>query len=722
MKKQNKGFTIVELVIVIAVIAVLAAVLIPTFSSLSKRAKLNADTLAVRQMNEALKLHEKSINPATGDLYGKPADLATCMNVLKEAGFNADSWITLSKDYAVYWYQEEDVMILYNASKAIVEYPEEYKETWTEGNRKVNIISASKDRNGNVKHTLVYNASKEKALDMDTGFKPESATGGKTITELTSDVGGGESSANLSSEDQALVNFASSLESNAALKSSYGISATGNVYVNYKKYIAPQLDEDPFATTYAGMTMMAVEDQPRDYSSTTGEGASKPVTNTYYIEMVKDPNATKEQLSSAQKAMSDLVYGLFQQINENVITNNAKIVLSAGSVVDASSDEWAPVTKFEGYFGTEDKNNPILIKGARLTSNTSYATVVQFDGSNGKYFVTGFFGCVYGNTTIENVRFESLTIQNPAHDFDMKTSNKEVSRNSVGIVGGVIDAPDPAAGEKKKATNVTLRNIQLASDVKVVGDANVGGLVGYVGGSGSSRALYNGTLTIEDCHVSAAIEGQLDLETDANYKKNSAYGSVGGLIGFSCRCEETTVDNDNGSTFSSAMKETYTIVIKDTTFDGSVDGYEDIGGAVGNMVNGNIIFKGVCDFSKAKINEKKLSYTKYCYVGKIAGRIPTGCNFYFDTSSVACNETYTELPYFNFGGSAGTATLNTSANALVTGTYNASIGTAAQKSAAGNADSLVSVTGCVKADGSNMYGTVKAIDDTTPLSTNDGTY
>ncbi len=43
MKKTNKkGFTIVELVIVIAVIAILAAVLIPTFTSISNRAKESA--------------------------------------------------------------------------------------------------------------------------------------------------------------------------------------------------------------------------------------------------------------------------------------------------------------------------------------------------------------------------------------------------------------------------------------------------------------------------------------------------------------------------------------------------------------------------------------------------------------------------------------------------------------------------------------------------------
>ena len=44
MKKRNakKGFTIVELVIVIAVIAILAAVLIPTFSNVVENAKKSA--------------------------------------------------------------------------------------------------------------------------------------------------------------------------------------------------------------------------------------------------------------------------------------------------------------------------------------------------------------------------------------------------------------------------------------------------------------------------------------------------------------------------------------------------------------------------------------------------------------------------------------------------------------------------------------------------------
>ena len=77
MKKNNKkGFTIVELVIVIAVIAILAAVLIPTFTGVTERAKENAAMQNARNAwteymteNADLPGYKENICIQSGDYY-----------------------------------------------------------------------------------------------------------------------------------------------------------------------------------------------------------------------------------------------------------------------------------------------------------------------------------------------------------------------------------------------------------------------------------------------------------------------------------------------------------------------------------------------------------------------------------------------------------------------------------------------------------------------------
>ncbi len=66
-KNTRKGFTITELVIVIAVIAILAAVLIPTFSGVIKKAESSAITQETRAALTVL-LSEKNGN-IPGDAY-----------------------------------------------------------------------------------------------------------------------------------------------------------------------------------------------------------------------------------------------------------------------------------------------------------------------------------------------------------------------------------------------------------------------------------------------------------------------------------------------------------------------------------------------------------------------------------------------------------------------------------------------------------------------------
>lgn len=96
MKKYN-GFTVVELVIVIAVIAILAAVLIPTFSSIIKKANISADMQTARRMGVILTA-EKPIGPREA------------VDALKANGI--ERLEPKTKYYSFYWIKSINAVVL----------------------------------------------------------------------------------------------------------------------------------------------------------------------------------------------------------------------------------------------------------------------------------------------------------------------------------------------------------------------------------------------------------------------------------------------------------------------------------------------------------------------------------------------------------------------------------------------------------------------------------
>ncbi len=112
-KTKKKGFTIVELVIVIAVIAILAAVLIPTFSGLIKKANQSADEQAVYQMNTALAIYTAE--------NGKPENPGDVKLGLYKNGINTDTMSPVTQGYAFYWDKGENKIVLVGEGKATAE-------------------------------------------------------------------------------------------------------------------------------------------------------------------------------------------------------------------------------------------------------------------------------------------------------------------------------------------------------------------------------------------------------------------------------------------------------------------------------------------------------------------------------------------------------------------------------------------------------------------------
>ena len=116
MKHTNKkGFTIVELVIVIAVIAILAAVLIPTFSNLIKKANVSNDTAIAKNLNTA------AIS-AQADTFGQAIEAA------KEAGYLVSHLNAKAENIFFVWEDETNQFLLYDlkAGKVLYSNTKEY--------------------------------------------------------------------------------------------------------------------------------------------------------------------------------------------------------------------------------------------------------------------------------------------------------------------------------------------------------------------------------------------------------------------------------------------------------------------------------------------------------------------------------------------------------------------------------------------------------------------
>ncbi len=115
MKRERTGFSVAETVIVIAVIAVLVAVAIPTASIIGRRARLSADAQAVYDMNIVL-----ASMIADGSAPESPSELVAALIKNGFAEFRPKT-----KFHTFYWLRDEKRIVLANEDDVPV-YPEEY--------------------------------------------------------------------------------------------------------------------------------------------------------------------------------------------------------------------------------------------------------------------------------------------------------------------------------------------------------------------------------------------------------------------------------------------------------------------------------------------------------------------------------------------------------------------------------------------------------------------
>ena len=143
MKRNGKrGFTIVELVVVIAVVAILAAVLIPTFASVIKKANVSNDVVLVKELNDGLKMEE---------VGGKKNDTMTdALNVAREYGFEVEK-LTPRSSGEILWDSVNNRFVLLDENSGVV-YQDESK-TLSSGANLWKIVNNAEEAANNTKYS-----------------------------------------------------------------------------------------------------------------------------------------------------------------------------------------------------------------------------------------------------------------------------------------------------------------------------------------------------------------------------------------------------------------------------------------------------------------------------------------------------------------------------------------------------------------------------------------
>ena len=100
LKKTKSGFTLVELVVVIAVIAILSAAAIGAYFGITKQARISADKQVVTQINEALLFHERGNNDQ------KCKTMQEAVDVAYDAGFRVEVLTPTYDGYDMVWDQK----------------------------------------------------------------------------------------------------------------------------------------------------------------------------------------------------------------------------------------------------------------------------------------------------------------------------------------------------------------------------------------------------------------------------------------------------------------------------------------------------------------------------------------------------------------------------------------------------------------------------------------
>ena len=544
MKRNNKkGFTIVELVIVIAVIAILAAVLIPTFSSVIKKAKVNNDIQLVRNLNTALAADTK-----------EHKTMQAALDAAAEFGYDVAKINASATDNEILWDSVNDVFCYLKDGK--IEYiPNSVSGTVSLNANDYRLWKISDTVDAIYSTYYVGSAGSATTINTTKGFDAGKTTGITAINYKNEDA-----------QQNAVV-----IRTNGGTLTVKAPADTVNHYGVAEKVtiedIAPDsYHEFGYVTSYiqvndghvviesgASVSIVAVNgaDVTLDQKSGSELFKVRPVGSlTIDTSKIKVDSGKIDNTSIADtNALANMKYGggngtaessayelytashlvaFANDVNNGVYTNYVYAKLCAD--VDISGMGWEPIGNgLSPFYGSFDGNNK-TISGLTNKGYTAKETLWGMT-SNAKNTGTayGFFGVVGLTKNLDNnAAPNEIVLKN------INFTNVNIDTGSANMLGVLLGADVAAAkiGEpyvnKDYNGNISISGITTAGSIKSTCGTSLGGIVG--------KLYTQGKVTIDSCINNCAI-----YATNVN-EVNPSDIKLGGILGYS-QSKDSISDN-----------------------------------------------------------------------------------------------------------------------------------------------------------------------------------
>lgn len=529
---KKRGFTIIELVIVIAVIAILAAVLIPTFANIIQKANVANDVALARNMNTIL-IADEATN-------GRSTDMYDVLIALEQGGFKLEN-LNPRADGNVFAWDKANNQIVYldkkNPDKPIFQAKEigNNKGDLYITTRKAEVFADYPGYSYYFASDISGNITLDEGSCLDTG---EFALNGNVSVKTNKDV-----------EIHGTINGTITVDSANGKITNYSV-VKNVVIVNTASTSYHERGHVEAMEIKNSLKGKVVLENDAYVEKLTNNRTNGTVESTGYVEAVEGSDKTSVTATTGNKYVLEI--GTYDQLvnfrnKVNAGASYSGMTVNLTADIDISERAWTPIGAVYRKY-VVDKSAKVFQgtfdgQGHKITglTNTGFKISSVYSGSNDttpheyKEYVFGLFGSVY-NATIKDIVMANVNI-------DLACDEKEkVVGDSVGaivgfaagdqvtiegckVLSGSVVGYDAVAGIVGRSYSVKTKINKCENAATVTAIRRASGILGFI--SKDSKAVEE--VAITDCKNSGNVKQTGTPDTDPAEKGSIAYYMVAGL-------------------------------------------------------------------------------------------------------------------------------------------------------------------------------------------------